>query len=232
MDWHKSCPGVGFDEPPLDESSPPQAVAIANARAILPEEIDVSFAMAETLRWVRGGENEVEQSAERVALSSAVGAYSAPMMVRAGAGAVVLWALLACKSSATPTLTNAELGTLKRSGGKIALDSPTRRLPRVAAARGDIEHSFGVCFDYTKGEGLGTVEVVVHPPGAIKTLRIESGQKVSPGEIRLRAPSFSGSGQFCQDMYFDDDDPLGTWSFDLVRDGKTLQSWKLEVYAP
>jgi hypothetical protein len=149
-----------------------------------------------------------------------------------GISLLLLCALLACKSSSSPSLTHAELGTLRRSGAHVVLDRPARRLPRVAAPRGDIEHAFGVCFDYAQGERLGSVEVVVHPPGAVKTLRLEPGQKVSPGEIRLRAPAFTGSGSFCQDMYFDDDDPLGSWGFDLVRDGKTLQSWQLEVYAP
>jgi len=150
----------------------------------------------------------------------------------AGLALLLLWALLACKGSSSPTLTHAELGTLRRSGRHVVLERPARRLPRVAAPRGDIPHAFGVCFDYTHGEDLGSVEVVVHPPGAVKTLRLESGQQVSPGEIRLRTPPFSGSGNFCQDMYFDDDDPLGTWGFDLVREGKKLQSWQLEVYAP
>ncbi len=144
----------------------------------------------------------------------------------------LLVALFACKTKSEGTLSNPQIGTLERGPGGLAIKAPVTRLPRVAADKGDIEHSFGICFDYAKGDQLGKVEVVVRPPAPIKTLRLGSGHKATPTEIRLPAPALRGSGHFCQDMYFDADDPLGTWGFDLARDGKAVKSWQLEVYEP
>jgi hypothetical protein len=139
--------------------------------------------------------------------------------------------LLACKRGGT--VTNAQLGTLLRKPtGHLAIKAPATRLPRVAARKGDIAHSFGVCFDYTQGEQLGKMEVVVRPPAPIKTLRLTSGQKSEAGEVRLSAPHLRGSGRFCQDMYFDADDPLGNWGFELQRDRDRIKAWTVEVYQP
>lgn len=148
-----------------------------------------------------------------------------------GSFVVLLLVLLACKRGGT--VKNAQFGMLMRGPtGKLAVKAPKTRLPRVAAEKGDIEHSFGVCFDYTEGEKLGKMEVVVRPPAPIKTLRLTSGQKVKPDEIRLPAPYLHGTGSFCQDMYFDADDPLGNWGFELQRDRKRLAAWTIEVYQP
>lgn len=158
------------------------------------------------------------------------------MLTRRQAGwtlGIAVVGLLACKKGASSaTLDNPQLGTLVRGPSGLAIEKPVTRLPRIAAPKGDIAHSFGICFDYTEGNDLGKVEVVVRPPAAVNTLRLEPGATASPSEIRLPAPPLNGSGTFCQDMYFDDDDPLGSWGFDLQRDGKTVKSWKLEVYDP
>jgi hypothetical protein len=76
------------------------------------------------------------------------------------------------------------------------------------------------------------MEVVVRPPAPIKTLRLTSGQKSEAGEVRLSAPHLRGSGRFCQDMYFDADDPLGNWGFELQRDRDRIKAWTVEVYQP
>jgi len=148
-----------------------------------------------------------------------------------GSFVAVFLALLACKRGGT--VTNAQFGTLVRKPtGHLSIKAPATRLPRVAAEKGDIPHSFGVCFDYTQGEQLGKMEVVVRPPAPIKTLHLTSGQKAKPGEIRLSAPYLRRSGSFCQDMYFDADDPLGNWGFELQRDRDRIKAWTVEVYQP
>jgi len=139
--------------------------------------------------------------------------------------------LLACKRGGS--VKNPQLGTLVRGPtGRLQLKATATRLPRVAAEMGDIRHSFGVCFEYTEGEKLGKMEVVVRPPAPIKTLRLTSGQKAKPRELRLPAPYLHGAGHFCQDMYFDADDPLGNWGFELQRDGDRIKAWTIEVYQP
>jgi hypothetical protein len=127
-------------------------------------------------------------------------------------------------------ISNPRLGTLVRKAGKLTIGSEVTRLRRVAAEKGDIPNSFGVCFLYSHGERLRDVEVVVRPPAKPKTLRLEPNAQLKGKVIHLPIPALRNSGEFCQDMYFDSDDPLGTWVFELRQGAEQHRSWVVEVY--
>lgn len=139
-------------------------------------------------------------------------------------------ALLACKSPGG-SVSNAQLGTLTRASGSLAIKSPVSRLPRVAGDLGEIDKAFGICFDFTDGEYLGKMRIVMRTPAALTTTRLQAGQHPAPNQVVMDVPTLSGNGHYCQDMYFDADDPLGNWTFDLERDGKSIHHWNLEVTA-
>ncbi|MEZ4369649.1 MAG: hypothetical protein R3B07_02460 [Polyangiaceae bacterium] len=142
---------------------------------------------------------------------------------------ILIVALVACKNSGG--ISNAQLGTLKGSGSNLSIKTPVTKLARVPGNLGEIDKAFGICFDYANGSSLGKMRIVMHTPAPLTTVRLPGGEHPKPNQVILDVPSLSGSGTYCQDMYFDADDPLGTWTFDLERDGKSLQHWNLEVTA-
>lgn len=161
-------------------------------------------------------------------------------LVRPGGGsaaclllAVVGAALLACKGSSAGEVTQPKLGTLTGSAQSPKLASEVTRLPRIAGKSGEVNKNFGICFHYKQPSRLGELTVVVQPPGAIKTDNVALDKEKAGGGLRMKLPPLDGSeGDFCQEMFFDADDPLGKWHFELRNGEALVRAWDIDVYAP
>lgn len=132
-----------------------------------------------------------------------------------------------------PGVTSASFGTLQRKFGRLELRQAVDRLPLVPSTHDDIEHNFGVCFDYRGGTQLRDLAVIVRAPGAISTDSVQLAQQQVEGGVRLALPRLRQySGTYCQAMFFERGDPPGTWVFDLVQGATLLARWSVDVQPP
>jgi hypothetical protein len=147
--------------------------------------------------------------------------------------ALVGAALLACKGGSGGAITQPKLGTLTGSAQSPQLASEVTRLPRVPSKSGEVSKNFGICFHYKQPSQLGELTVVVQPPGTIKTDNVQLDKEKAGGGLRMKLPRLDGTeGDFCQEMFFDADDPLGKWHFELRNDEAVVRAWDIDVYAP
>jgi hypothetical protein len=145
-------------------------------------------------------------------------------------------ALNACCSgggSAPAEITGVKLGKLMNTSSGYRLRTETSRLPLIAGRSGDTDRTFGLCFHYKEASKLGNLSIVVTAPAPFKTTTAGFSRQGAGNVARLTIePMSKREGDFCQEMFFDANDPPGRWRMTLMRNESAVKTFDVDVYRP